>query len=43
MHFRADQFATAPFSVGGLQMPPGTTTQLTYTNHFDAFGQTAPL
>ena len=41
--FPADQFATAPFSVGGLQMPPGTTTQLTYTNHFDAFGQPLPF
>ncbi len=39
--FPADEWVTAPFADGGLQLPPGTTTQLTYTNHADALG--APL
>jgi len=37
--FPADEWPTAPFEAGGLQMPAGTTVQLTYTNHFDALGQ----
>lgn len=41
--FTADEWATAPFEAGGLQMPAGTTVQLTYTNHFDAAGQPLPF
>jgi outer membrane receptor protein involved in Fe transport len=41
--FPANQWATAPFIAGGLQMPEGTTIQLTYTNHFDALGQPLPF
>ncbi len=41
--FPANQWATAPFIAGGLQMPEGTTIQLTYTNHFDASGNPLPF
>jgi iron complex outermembrane receptor protein len=39
----ADEYATAPFDVGGLGFPAGTTIQLTYTNHFDAQGNPLPF
>ncbi len=39
----ADEYATAPFDVGGLGFPAGTTIELTYTNHFDALGKPLPF
>ena len=39
----ADQYATAPFEIGGLGYPAGTTVRLTYTNHFDALGNPLPF
>jgi iron complex outermembrane recepter protein len=41
--FPVDEYPTAPFFTGGLQMPPGTTIQLTYTNHSDALGKPLPF
>jgi iron complex outermembrane recepter protein len=41
--FPAGEWATAPFGTGGLQMPPGTMVDLTYTNHFDALGRPLPF
>jgi outer membrane receptor protein involved in Fe transport len=41
--FPAGEWPTAPFVTGGLQMPAGTTIQLSYTNHADAVGQPLPF
>ncbi|HEV2178966.1 MAG TPA: TonB-dependent receptor [Gemmatimonadaceae bacterium] len=36
-------FLTMPKGQGGLGLPAGSTIQLTYTNHFDAFGNPLPF
>jgi iron complex outermembrane recepter protein len=41
--FPAAEWPTAPFITGGLQMPAGTTIELTYANHFDALGRPLPF
>jgi outer membrane receptor protein involved in Fe transport len=41
--FPAAEWPTAPFITSGLQMPAGTTIELTYANHFDALGRPLPF
>jgi iron complex outermembrane receptor protein len=39
----ASEYATRPTSANGLGFPAGTTTQIFYTNHFDATGAPLPF
>ena len=41
--FTVDQYVTGDVGEGGLGLPPGTTIDLTYTNHFDDRGDPLPF
>jgi outer membrane receptor protein involved in Fe transport len=41
--FTVDQYVTAPPEEGGLGLPPGTTIELAYTNHFNDRGEPLPF